>query len=88
MTDELMIRVSGLNAKDAFNTAKAEDDQLRLRTSFQVISVPSGVAPLEFANDIFDDPALVPFVHDATAPLGCINLGGGEYLFVGVQGAG
>jgi len=88
MTDELMIRVSGLNAKDAFNTAKAGDDQLRLRTSFQMIPVPSGTAPLEFANDILDDPALVPFAHDATAPMGCINLGGDEYLFIGVQGAG
>ena len=86
MKSEILVRVSAASAKMAFDEAKAADDQLRHRQRFRMVSVPSGKDPMQHVHDLLDDPELFPYLEEDASPLGCISLGGNEFVFFGVQG--
>lgn len=86
-----MTKASGATAKEAFLNATADarheyghggyTGSIAEKHSFQMLTVPAGKSPTEFAKEIvWDDEH---WVSDKSGPAGCIALGGAEYLFVG-----
>jgi hypothetical protein len=86
-----MTKATGKTAKDAFSAAVAEarrsygeggyTGSIAEKRSFVMISVPKGVEPRAYVNELIekDDDRIC----DKWGPAGCIALGKEEFLFFG-----
>jgi hypothetical protein len=86
MTNHILVGSSGSTAKEAFENAKAQTEQLGVFASFKMVRVPAGLSALDFANNLLNDPSISPHLHDSNV-LACLNEGNGKYLFVAVVAA-
>lgn len=82
----------GSSAKEAFKNATEEarykhghggyTGTIAEKSTFTMISVPAGEDPHKYADRLMDEQDRR--VDDKWGPAGCIDLGGGKYLFFGV----
>lgn len=89
--DVFMTRASGKTAAEAFKNAVDSEayehghggysGTIVEKRRFTKIAVPAGQKPVEFARKLIDDGDAR--VDDKWGPAGCIDLGGGEWLFFG-----
>lgn len=84
MINQLIVRAKGNNAKEAFEAAKEQTEQIRGFSSFRMTSPPAGESGMDFANRLINDPSLPPHLANSNDTLACINEGNGMYLFVAV----
>lgn len=81
----------GVNAKAAFTDAREQAEwenghcgytgTIAEKDKFVMISVPEGVEPIIYANQLMDNDD--PRVSDKWGPAGCVKVEEGKYLFFG-----
>lgn len=89
--DWFEVEAEGLTAREAFEAARAEALQMNgsggytgtiaEKTSYKVLSVPTGMSAFQFANHLCDSDD--PRVFDKWGPAGCVKISGSKWLFFG-----